>query len=110
MNTISPLRSKNKISEKKIRMGRAGLGCVREIVLVEQDIVVCGLARAEYPLVAAQIKVPLDRARHDRIYDCPRRTVRVAWRLAAFRDGCLGKEDKFVFFADYDERDGRIEA
>ena len=110
MNTISPLRNKNKISEKKIRMGRAGLGCVREIVLIEQDIIVCGLARAEYPLVAAQIKVPLDRARHDSIYDCPRRTVRVAWRLAAFRDGGLGEKDKFVFFADDDKCDGRIEA
>ena len=67
------------------------------------------LARAEYPLVTAQIKVPLDRARHDRIDDRPWRTVRVAWRLAAFRDGCLGKEDEFVFFADDDERDGRVE-
>ena len=108
MNTISPLRSKNKISEK-IRM-RVGLGGVREIVLVEQDIVVCGLARAEYPLVAAQIKVPFHRARHDRIYDCPRRTVRVARRLAAFSDGSLGEEDKFVFFADDDKCDGRVEA
>ena len=68
------------------------------------------LARAEYPLVAAQIKVPLDRARNDRIDDRPRRTVRVARRLAAFRDGCLWKEDEFVFFADDDERDGRVEA
>ena len=108
MNTISPLRSKNKISEKN--KNGEGWAALREIVLVEQDIVVCGLARAEYSLVAAQIKVPLDRARHDRIYDCPRRTVRVARRLAAFGDGGLGEKDKFVFFADDDKCDGRIEA
>ena len=91
-------------------MGRAGLGCVREIVLIEQDIIVCGLARAEYPLVTAQIKVPLDRARHDRIYDRPRRTIRVARRLAAFGDGGLGEEDEFVLFANDDECDGRVES
>jgi hypothetical protein len=41
----------------------------REVVLIEQDIIVRRLACAEYPLMAAQIKVPLDRARHDRIDD-----------------------------------------
>lgn len=90
-------------------MGGLGRG-VREVVLVQQDIIVSGLARAEYPLMTAQIKVPLDRARHDRIDDRPRRTVGVARRLAAFGDGGFGEKDKFVLFADNDERDGGIEA
>jgi hypothetical protein len=47
----------------------------REIVLIEQDIVVRGLA--EYPLMATQIKVPLDGARHDSVDDSPRRTFRL---------------------------------
>jgi hypothetical protein len=81
----------------------------REVVLVEQDIIVRRLARAEYPLVTAQIKVPLDRARHDRIDDGARRTVRVARCLAAFGDGGLGEKDEFVLFADDDESDGRVE-
>ena len=58
--------------------------------------------------MAAQIKVPLDGTRDDCVYDRPRRTVRVARRLAAFDDGGSGEEDEFVFFSDDDERDGRV--
>jgi hypothetical protein len=81
----------------------------REVVLVEQDIIVCGLAGAEYPLMATQIKVPLDGARHGSVNDRPRRTVRVARCLATFGDGGLGEKDEFVHFADNNERDGRVE-
>ena len=82
---------------------------VRETVLIEEDVVVRGLARAEDPLVAAQVKVPLDGACHDRINDGARRAVRVAWRLAAFGDGSLGEKDEFVHFADNNERDCGVE-
>ena len=96
-------------SAKKIRLGGLGRG-VREVILVEQDIIVRGLARAEYPLMTAQIKVPLDRARHDRIDNRPRRTVGVARGRAAFGNGGFREEYEFVLFADNDERDGRVEA
>ena len=68
------------------------------------------LARAEYPLVTAQIKVPLDWARHDRIDDRSWRTVGVARWLAAFSNGGFREEYEFVLFADDDEGDSRVEA
>ena len=82
----------------------------REGVLVEEHVVVGRPARAEDPLVTAQVKVPLDGARHDSINDCARRAVRVAWRLAAFGDRSLGEKDEFVLFADDNERDCRVKA
>jgi hypothetical protein len=80
----------------------------REVVLLEQNIIVRLLACAEYFLMATQIKVPLDRA-HDRIDDDARRTVRVAEWLSTFDNGGLGEKDKFVVFANDGERDGRVE-
>jgi hypothetical protein len=59
--------------------------------------------------MATQIKVPLDRACHDRIDDGARRKVKVAGWLATFDDGGPGEKDKFVVFANDGERDGRVE-
>ncbi len=130
LETISPANpnpKKKKISKK----GGGVSGHARESVLVEEDIVVRGLARAEDPLVTAQVKVPLYRARHDRVDDGARGTVRIAAAaaaaaesrtaaalLAAFGlravacwgvDGGLGEKDVFVVFPDDDECDGWVE-
>jgi len=101
-----------------------------EPILVEEDIVVSWLARAEDPLVATQVKVPLYWARHDCVDDGARWAIRVASSssssssssgsaaalLAAFGrrrvvtcDGVLGGKNEFVFFSDDDKRDGRVE-
>ena len=81
-----------------------------EAILVEEHVVVSGLAPAEDSLAAAQVKVPIDGVRHDdRIDDGSRRVVRTARLPATFDDRGLGEKDEFVLFVDDDEDDCSIE-
>ena len=61
----------------------------REGVLAEEVVAVYGLARAEDSLVAAQVKVPLDRARQDYVDNM------FLAAGATFGDGSVGERDEF---------------
>ncbi|SRR6266436_4698829 len=50
----------------------------RKVILINEDVVVCWLARAEYACMAIEIKVCLDWTDHIRVYDR-------AWAAVPFR-------------------------
>jgi hypothetical protein len=74
----------------------------RELFLVEEYVVVCRFARAEYPGVAQKVAIGLYRASDIRVDDHARRAVPAA----------VGgrEEDDFMFFADDNKYDRWLEA
>lgn len=75
---------------------------VREVVLVHEDIVVRGAARAEQPAVALQVEVELRRVRHVAVDDGAGGAVAAAVALV----WAHGEEPDVVPLADHDHRDG----
>lgn len=73
----------------------------REIIFVEENIVVCWFARSEQPCVTIKIIVELYRADNIRVYDRPWEAV-IIFVAISMRNR---EEDHFVVFANDDECD-----
>jgi len=79
---------------------------IREVVLVEENCVVCRSTCAKLPCMTVEIIIEVDWADDARVDNRARRAVPAAVRVG--QGG--GEEDDFVAPADDDQRDSRAEA